>query len=159
MSFEEQLNEYIPFIRNFAKKFFKKPEDQEDLTQDVLLTAWKFQDKFKAGTNLKAWLGTITKRLAYNKTKTDKRFPLQLEIDDKSLTMLYTVRTEYDEEVVCAIDSISPLYKDPLMLQLEGFSYAEISKMMDLKIGTVMSRIYRAKKFLKKELGEYYART
>ena len=143
--------------------------DAEDLVQETYLRAFRSYDSFRDGTNLRAWLFRILTNTHINRYRAKKRRPDETELGDIDDFYLYRRlhnqgsrgRSAEDElmdllsegEVVTALESLPEAYRMAVLLaDVEGFAYKEIAEILDVPIGTVMSRLHRGRKALEKEL-------
>jgi len=146
--------------------------DAEDLVQETYLRAFRSYETFQAGTNLRAWLFRILTNTHINRYRAKQRRPEETELDDIEDLYLYRrLRPESDlsrsaeeqlmesfseAEVVAAVDALPESYRLPVLLaDVEGFRYKEIAEMLDIPVGTVMSRLHRGRKALQKALYEF----
>ena len=160
--FDSIIMPHVDAAYNLAHWLTHNAHDAEDVVQDALLRAFKFLEGFR-GTNSRAWLLTIVRNACYSwleknrKGASDTEFDEQLhgpelldmDVDANSLS-------KADEQMVRdAIDELPLEYREALVLrELEGMSYKEISEISKIPIGTVMSRIARARKALATRLGK-----
>jgi RNA polymerase sigma-70 factor (ECF subfamily) len=126
----------------------------EDLVQETMLRAWRSFHQFENGTNCKAWLFRI---LLNHWSATRKKIQLELAIDDDisqvHKAMQYPARQGAALDVVRAIDELSVNYRTALLLVIvEGFTSKESAEMLGVPIGTVMSRVNRARKIIRHKL-------
>ncbi len=145
--------------------------------QETYLRAYRGFEGFREGTNLKAWLYRILTNTFINTYRAKKRRPDQVELDDVEDFFLYrrlggleaadaarTTETEVlesipDSEVKEALESIPEQFRMAVILaDVEGFSYKEIAEILDVPIGTVMSRIHRGRRALQQKLWDYAER-
>lgn len=141
----------------------------DDLVQQTYERAWRAFDSFEPGTNIAAWLFTILKRLIANHYRSLGNQPQSTSIDDMSdWQELHTqtavphafssaetiaLETMPDSEVVAALQALPEQFRLPVYLaDAEGFSYKEISEMLDIPMGTVMSRLHRGRARLRESL-------
>lgn len=150
-----------------ALRLTRNAADADDLTQNALVKALRFHDKFKEGTYIKAWLLTILRNTFINEYRKRARTPLAVELSnadtaeaaippapvgDRVQDMLELL----DDEVRAAVDDLPRDFRDAvIMADLEEKSYKEIAEYMDCPIGTVMSRLYRGRKILRERLADY----
>lgn len=157
-----------------ALRMTRNPSDAEDLVQETYLRAYRGFGGFREGTNLKAWLYRILTNTFINQYRAKKRRPDQVDLDDVEDFYIFrrlggleaadasqTAETEAlesmpDDEVKQALESIPEQFRMAVILaDIEGFSYKEIADILDVPIGTVMSRIHRGRRQLQKLLWDY----
>lgn len=158
--FEKVFVEHVNILYNFALKLTKNQMDAEDLTEDTFLRAFRFFSKFREGTNVKSWLYKIMHNIFINNYRKAKREPETLEFKEEILEIQNVPQDFFskllDEEIQEALDSLPQEYKDAVILSdIEGFSYAEISGILNCPVGTVRSRLSRARKLLFDKLYNY----
>ena len=160
-----------------ALRMTRNPADAEDLVQETYLKAYRAYDRFEAGTNLKAWMYRILTNSYINRYRQKQRRPDESDLDDVEDLYLYRRvggldgaslgRSAEDElldsiaeaDVKNAIEALPEHYRLPVLLaDVEGFAYKEIAEILDVPIGTVMSRLHRGRKALQKELYEFAER-
>ena len=158
---------YMSALYSAALRMTRNPSDAEDLVQETYLRAYRGFPGFKEGTNLKAWLYKILTNTYINSYRAKKRRPEQVELDDvedfylyKRLGGLEAVEADRgpeaevldsipDETVKKALEDLPEQFRMAVLLaDVEGFSYKEIAEIMDVPIGTVMSRLHRGRKQL-----------
>ena len=166
--------EHMPSLYTAALRMTRNPADAEDLVQETYLKAYRSFDSFQEGTNLKAWLYKILTNTFINSYRARRRRPEQTELDDVEDLYLYrrlggleavaagrSAEEEVmdlftDAEVKDALESLPEQFRMAVLLaDVEGFSYKEIADIMDVPIGTVMSRIHRGRRALQKALYEF----
>jgi RNA polymerase sigma-70 factor (ECF subfamily) len=158
--FEEEA---MPFTQDLFRvaMFLKRNKDlAEDLVQETMMQAFKSFHRYKLGTNCKAWLTTIMYNTHYKQLKKQTRLKL---VEDKDELIAKTVPFEAsvperitDEDVLAALENVPQHFKEIVVLcDVESFSYKEIAAIMDIPIGTVMSRLHRGRKVLRNELAVY----
>ena len=157
-----------------ALRMTRNPADAEDLVQETYLRAYRGFEGFKEGTNLKAWLYRILTNTYINQYRAAKRRPDQVDLDDVEDLYLYrrlagngaslggpTPENEVldripDDAVKEALESLPEQFRMAVLLaDVEGFSYKEIAEIVDVPIGTVMSRLHRGRKLLQKRLWDF----
>lgn len=169
--------EYAPQLFSAAMRMARNAADAEDLVQETFLKAYRAYGTFEEGTNLKAWLYRILTNTYINKYRRDARRPNETDLGEVEDLYLYRrIGSEHSadaarsvEDVVLdglvesdikrAVEDLPETFRLPVLLaDLEGFSYKEIAEILDVPIGTVMSRLHRGRKALQKALWEF-ART
>ncbi|HSH58655.1 MAG TPA: sigma-70 family RNA polymerase sigma factor [Acidimicrobiales bacterium] len=169
--FTEQAMEHMPSLYGAALRMTRNAADAEDLVQETYLKAYRSWDSFQQGTNLKAWLYRILTNTFINNYRSKKRRPEQTEIEEVEDLYLYrrlggleaarVGRSAEDEvmelftdtDVKAAIEALPDQFRLAVLLaDVEGFSYKEIAEILDVPIGTVMSRLHRGRKGLQKAL-------
>ena len=173
-TFEAQAMEFMPSLYTAALRMTHNPADAEDLVQETYLKAYRGFGGFQEGTNLKAWLYKILTNTFINSYRAKKRRPDESDLEDVEDLYLYrrlgglegaTAGRSAEEEVLEhfteaevkeAIDSLPEQFRLAVLLgDVEGFSYKEIAEILDIPIGTVMSRLHRGRKALQKRLYEF----
>ncbi|MDQ1380057.1 MAG: polymerase sigma-70 factor, subfamily [Actinomycetota bacterium] len=176
-TFAEQAMPYMSALYAAALRMTRNPSDAEDLVQETFLRAYRGFGGFHEGTNLKAWLYKILTNTFINQYRAKKRRPDQVDLDDVEdfyifrrlggLEAAEATRTPEaevlegipDSEVKEALESIPEQFRMAVILaDVEGFSYKEIADILDVPIGTVMSRIHRGRRALQKKLWDYAER-
>jgi RNA polymerase sigma-70 factor, ECF subfamily len=172
--FERDAMEYAPQLFTAAMRMARNAADAEDLVQETYLKAYRAYGTFEEGTNLKAWLYRILTNTFINKYRRDARRPNETDLGDVEDLYLYKrIGSEHSadaarsvEDVVLdglvesdikrAVEDLPETFRIPVLLaDLEGFSYKEIADILDIPIGTVMSRLHRGRKALQKALWEF----
>lgn len=172
--FEETVFEYIDSLYSTALRLTRNQQDAEDLVQDACLKAYQYFFRFEQGTNFKAWIFKILMNTFINKYHKDVRTPPVVQFDkveyavedvlkDENRKTILTdsnlYKSVFDDEIVQAIELMPEDYRVAVLLcDIENFSYKEISDILDVPIGTVMSRISRGRKILQKSLIDYAGR-
>jgi RNA polymerase sigma-70 factor, ECF subfamily len=162
-AFADEALSYIDALYGTALRLTRRAQDAEDLVQDTYLKAFRASSQFARGTNLKAWLFTILHNTFRNMRRHDVRNPVDVNSetveqaadaagDDRTPEQLLT-RAALDAELQAALDSLPDAFRQAVWLRdVEEFSYAEIAGIVDVPIGTVMSRISRGRKMLHERL-------
>ncbi len=171
-NFEAEMFQHVDALYSKALKFTKNEGDAEDLVQDTFLKAYVGLDKFKKGTNARAWLFTILTNNFINKFRRKKKEREILGAEDirvvrENFHDMRNIELKQNPESLAVHNSISvetrtalnKLSKDfrlvVLLADLNDFSYKEIAAMLDCPVGTVMSRLFRGRTLLREELGQY----
>ena len=157
-------------LKTFAFHLTYREDEAEDLVQETYLKAHKFLDKYLEGTNAKAWLFKILKNAYINEFRKKSKRPNQVDYeevikyhdrDDKSNSGYTDLRDDIfgermGDEVTSAINSLPIDFRTVILLcDIEGFTYEEIAKIIDVPLGTVRSRLFRARNTLKEKLKPY----
>lgn len=171
--FEKEFLPHADALYTFAFHLTYKEEDAHDLVQDTYLKAYRFIDSYIAGTNAKAWLFKILKNTFINEYRRKSKEPNRVDIDDvaayqdvddASSVGSLDLREEVvqgliGDEVTKAVNELPIDFRTVILLcDVEGFSYEEIAKIVDIPVGTVRSRLHRARNLLK-DLLRNYAKT
>jgi RNA polymerase sigma-70 factor (ECF subfamily) len=167
--FEKDAMQYAPQLYSAALRMTRNPADAEDVVQETFLKAYRAYDSYTQGTNLKAWLYRILTNTYINKYRKQQRRPSEVELGELEDLYLYKrlgeasgatqsaeadmLDTFVDTDVIEALESLPESFRLPVLLaDVDGFSYKEIAEMLDIPIGTVMSRLHRGRKALQKKL-------
>jgi RNA polymerase sigma-70 factor (ECF subfamily) len=172
--FADLALEYMPALYSAALRMTRNPADAEDLVQETYLRAYRGFGGFTEGTNLRAWLYRILTNTYINTYRARQRRPEERELDDVEDLYIYrrlgaleeaiasrSAEEELmdvftDDEVRAAMDALPEAFRLAVYLaDVEGFSYKEIADILDIPIGTVMSRLHRGRKAMQKQLYEY----
>jgi RNA polymerase sigma factor (sigma-70 family) len=168
--FEEEFLPQIDALYTFAYHLTYNEDDANDLVQETYLKAFRFIDKYIEGTNAKAWLFKILKNAFINQYRKKSKQPTKVDYEevvnfhdeeDSSFSSYMDLREEMfqdmmGDEVTNAINALPVDFRVVILLcDVEGFTYEEISKIIDIPIGTVRSRLHRARNMLKEKLKEY----
>jgi RNA polymerase sigma-70 factor (ECF subfamily) len=171
--FTQSALSYIDSLYGMALRLSRRPADAEDLVQDTYLKAFRASGQFERGTNLKAWLFTILHNTFRNVRRHDGRNPVDVDsakveqavdraAEEQTPEQLLT-RATLDADLQAALDALPEAFRQAVWLRdVEEFSYAEIARMVDVPVGTVMSRISRGRRMLYDRLadkGEKMVRT
>lgn len=170
--FEEEFLPQIDALYNFAYHLTYSEEDANDLVQEAYMKAYRFINNYEVGTNAKAWLFRILKNAFINDYRKKNKQPTKVDYEeivnfhneeDTNFSSYDDLRTEmFDkmmgDEVTIAINSLPVDFRTVILLcDIEGFTYEEISKIINVPIGTVRSRLHRSRNMLKDKLKEYAA--
>ena len=170
-TFAEDAMPLMDALYSAAMRMTRNAADAEDLVQETYLKAFNAYERFETGTNLKAWMYRILTNSYINAYRKKQRRPDESDIDDIEDLYLYRrlggaesavlSRSAEDEllemfgedEVKLALEDLPEHYRMPILLaDVEGFAYKEIAEILDVPIGTVMSRLHRGRKQLQKRL-------
>ena len=161
--------EYASQLYSAALRMTRNPADAEDVVQETYLKAYRAYGTFKEGTNLKAWLYRILTNTYINRYRKLQRRPSEVELGELQDLYLFkrigessgaersteesVMESMVDEDIKAALESLPERFRMPVLLaDVEGFSYKEIAEILDVPIGTVMSRLHRGRKALQKKL-------
>jgi len=163
--FGNLATQYMDSFYNTALRMTGNEIEAQDLVQDACLRAYYFFDKFEKGTNFRAWLYKIIRNNYINKYRKESKMPQMLNANDVGLSGMISIAETpedrffdniLDDDVTSALDKLPDGFRITVILSdLEGFSYKEIAEILDCPIGTVMSRLYRGRTILRKNLYEY----
>jgi RNA polymerase sigma-70 factor (ECF subfamily) len=158
-AFAREALSYIDSLYGTALRLTRRTQDAEDLVQDTYLKAFRSAHQFQRGTNLKAWLFTILHNTFRNMRRHSGRSPIDVDSEavDRAaddLTGASTPeqmlsRATLDADLQSALDDLPEAFRQAVWLRdVEELSYAEIAQVLDVPIGTVMSRISRGRRAL-----------
>lgn len=170
--FQEEALPLLDSLYAGALRMTRNPADAEDLLQETMMRAYRAFGRFEAGTNIKAWLFRILTNAYINTYRKKQRQPTNVSQDEVEEFDLYQQLKDHDpnlkvtpetivldnlvdSDITDAIDDLPEQFRMAVVLSdVEGFSYAEMAEIMDVPIGTVMSRLHRGRKALQKRLWE-----
>lgn len=169
--FEQEFMPHIHSLYNAAYRFTMDEDDANDLVQDTYLKAFRFINSFQQGTNAKAWLFRILRNSFINDYRKKRKEPAKVdyqevetyynseEAEADNITTDLRVETLQEmigDEVANALNSLAVDFRTVIILaDIEGFTYEEMAKILNIPIGTVRSRLHRARNLLKDKLKEY----
>jgi len=168
--FEAEFLPHIDAMYNFAYRITFDEAAAKDLLQDTYYKAFRFIESFHQGTNAKAWLFRILKNSFINEFRKKNKEPSMIDYqdvetyynsDDVNEVITSDLRVEVlqdmiGDEVSNALNSLAVDFRIVIILcDLEGFTYEEMSKILDIPIGTVRSRLHRARNLLREKLKTY----
>ena len=158
-SFEEKIAQNLSPLYNFVFYLTRNREDAQDLVQEATLRAYRFFHRYRQGTNFKAWIFTIARNLFINEYRRRKKEPGKIPLGGESESFIQlpqniSVQEEIlIEQLKLAVDELPQELREAITLfYLEGFSYKDIAQIMDVPLGTVMSRLFTARQVLKKKM-------
>src|SRR5712692_2886239 len=150
-AFAEEALTHLDTLYRGALRLTRDPDSAQDLVQEAYLRALRYQHSYQAGTNMKAWLFAIMRNLFWDRFKGSRKEDVSL--DDVGEFVLDELAAS---EVVAAVEKLPPLHREVVLLvDVEGFSYKDAAQTLGVPIGTVMSRLHRARQQLQKSLYEY----
>ncbi|RNC83895.1 MAG: sigma-70 family RNA polymerase sigma factor [Balneola sp.] len=170
LQFNDEIIPHLDSLYNFGLRLTGDPSDTEDLVQDTIVKAFRFFDSYEKGTNAKAWLFRILKNSFINNYRKNQKKPQEVDYDEVS-SYYENVRAErtdttdlehlifrnlMDDNFTKALSKLPEDFRTVVLLcDVDGFTYEEISNMLDVPIGTIRSRLHRGRNLLKTELYEY----
>jgi RNA polymerase sigma-70 factor (ECF subfamily) len=168
--FEQEFFPYLKQLHGFAFHLANDEDEANDLVQDTFLKAYRFMDSFEPGTNTKAWLFRILKNTFINEYRRKANLPNHVSLDvtyhkddGEKYEDVVEVLDNLDyyqhligDEVAKAMGALQDDFREIIVLSdLEEFSYEEIAGILNIPVGTVRSRLFRARNALKEMLREY----
>ena len=168
--FETEALSFLDALYRTGLRMTRSEAEAEDLVQETYIKAYRHRDQFTPGTNLKAWLFRILTNTFINLYRRKAARPETTELDDVDESILYRhmrdvspgsaspdpeaelIDNTLSSEVKEALEALPEKFRTTVLLDVEGFSYKEIAQMLDIPIGTVMSRLHRGRKYLQKRL-------
>ena len=172
--FAEQAMVYMDQLYSAARRMTRNTADAEDLVQETYLRAYRGFGNFQEGTNLRAWLFRILTNAFINSYRSKQRKPKPVDLAEVEDLYLHQrlggdtkaalgasaedvlMETITESEIVDALESLPEEYRIAVLLaDVEGFAYKEIAEILDVPMGTVMSRLHRGRKTLQKRLLEF----
>jgi RNA polymerase sigma-70 factor (ECF subfamily) len=171
-AFANEAMQYAGQLYSAAMRMTRNQADAEDLVQETYLRAYRSYESFVEGTNLRAWLFRILTNTYINTYRAKQRRPQETELKDVEDLYLYRRISGVDQasrsaedtlfdlftddEVKAALEGLPESFRLPVLLaDVEDFSYKEIAEMLDIPMGTVMSRLHRGRKAMQKALVEF----
>ncbi len=170
--FEAAAMPFVDSLYSTAYRMTRNSEDAEDLVQETYMKAYKYYDKFQEGTNFKAWLFKILKNTFINAYRKKQQKPLEndfaeiedafeSQVSDQATGLLKSpeerlLENVLDEHIQRALESLPEDFRVAVLLaDLEDFSYKEIAEILNVPVGTVMSRLYRGRRLLEAAMLTY----
>ena len=166
--FEEEALALADQVYRVARGVSRSKEEAEDLMQETYARAFRSWQSYTPGTNLRAWLLRILTNLNIDRGRREQRSPStqpleegdyflynRLEADGGSDDETRIVERLSQDEIVQALSEVPHDFRDVLVLvDIGDFSYADAAQILDIPIGTVMSRLHRGRRILKKNLAD-----
>jgi RNA polymerase sigma factor (sigma-70 family) len=169
--FNGEFMPHIDAMYNFAYRLTNDEDDANDLVQDTYLKAFRFINSFQEGTNAKAWLFRILKNSFINDYRKKSKEPTKVDYQEVETVYNSVEDAEYESTTDLRLEAVQDLIGDEVAMALnglpvdfrtviilcdiEGFTYEEMAKILDIPIGTVRSRLHRARNLLKEKLRSY----
>ncbi|MDR0659940.1 MAG: RNA polymerase sigma factor [Prevotellaceae bacterium] len=160
-TFQAELMNLHPNLERFAVSLTSNSEDAKDLAQETILKALIYWEKYQNNTNLKAWAFTIMKNTFINSYRKTIKHGMVLDGSDNqylmnnSQTWLTPESDIIQDEVYYKISKLEPEFRIPFQMHTLGYKYKEIAEKLNLKIGTVKSRIFFSRQKLIEALKDY----
>jgi RNA polymerase sigma-70 factor (ECF subfamily) len=171
-AFAQEAMQYAPQLFSGAMRMTRNRSDAEDLVQETYLRAYRSYATFEEGTNLRAWLFRIMTNTFINSYRSKQRRVQETEMNDIDDLYLYRriagsdvasrsaedtmFELFTDDEVKAALEDLPEQFRLPVLLaDVEDFSYKEIAEILDIPMGTVMSRLHRGRKAMQKALADF----
>jgi RNA polymerase sigma-70 factor (ECF subfamily) len=166
-SFEREALVHLDALYRVALRLSGNPADADDLVQETVLKAYRAWDQYERGTNAKGWLLTILRNSFINEYRRRTRHPETVDLDTiEPFAVFGDIQEEdpqgaffdkiVDDEVLRAIDALPEVFRETVVLSdVEGMSYQEIARILDVPVGTVKSRLFRARQMLQGKLYDY----
>lgn len=164
--FAGEVLTYLTPLYATALRLARNPADAEDLVQDTVVKAFRFSAKYQRGTNLKAWLYTILHNTWRNRVRGEARSPVDVDSDlveeaaqqreggaPVETPERLLLQGTLDPDLQAALDALPEAFRQAVWLRdVEEFSYGEMAAMLEVPIGTIMSRISRGRRLLYERL-------
>lgn len=166
-SFEREALVHLDSLYRVALRLTGNPAEADDLVQETMLKAYRAWHQFERGTNAKGWLLTILRHAFINEYRRRTRHPETVDIDAiEPFSVFQEVQDDdpqgtffdriVDDEVLRAIDTLPEQFRETVVLSdVEGLSYEEIARVLEVPVGTVKSRLFRARRLLQQKLYDY----
>ena len=166
-AFEREALPHLDTVYRVALRFTGDPTRAQDLVQDTMLKAYRSWHRYEPGTNVRAWLLTILRNTFINEYRKEKQRGPTVDISTAETFSLFDAVQEddpegkffnqiVDEEVLRAIDALPDEFRETLTLSdVEGMTYQEIADITGAPVGTVKSRLFRARRALQRKLYDY----
>jgi RNA polymerase sigma-70 factor, ECF subfamily len=166
-SFEEEALPHLDAVYRVALRLSGNETQAEDLTQETMMKAYRSWSQYREGTNARAWLLTILRNTFINEYRRTRRMGPTVDVTEvESFTVFRNVQEVdpegrffdeiVDDDVLRAIDALPEEFRETLVLSdIEGLPYAEIAKITEVPVGTVKSRLFRARQALQAQLYDY----
>jgi len=166
-AFEKEALVHLDALYRVALRLTGNPSDADDLVQETMLKAYRSWEQYQPGTNAKGWLLTILRNSFINEYRRRTRHPETVDVDTiEPFAVFNDIQEEdpqgaffdkiVDDEVLRAIDTLPEAFRETVVLSdVEGMSYQEIGKILDIPVGTVKSRLFRARQMLQAKLYDY----
>jgi RNA polymerase sigma-70 factor (ECF subfamily) len=166
-NYETEVLPHLDVLYRVARRLTGETADAEDLVQETLLKALRGWDGFRPGSNARAWLLTILRNAFINTYRRRRREPVAMDLDavDRHAVVRDVAAADpeadfftriVDDTLLRAVDALPEEFREALVLSdLEGLPYGEIAEVLGVPIGTVKSRLFRARRQLQKVLRDH----
>ena len=170
--FSSLLQPHLPALKSTAMRLARRSADAEDLLQESFFKAYRSLDQFQKNTNFRAWIFRILVNTYITSYRKKSRQPQKISYDDLEEHILYknileealpnmeermqSGQMDFDDDILVALNRLPQPFRLVILLcDVEGFSYNEIAQIIGCPLGTVMSRLYRGRKLLQRQLWGY----
>lgn len=166
-AFEREALPHLDSVYRVALRLSGNEAQAEDLTQETMLKAYRAWHQYEEGTNVRAWLLTILRHTFINEYRKAQRAGPTVDVTElEKFTVFHEIQESdpegrffdqlVDDDIIEAIDRLPDEFRETLILSdVEGLPYAEIARVTDVPVGTVKSRLYRARQAMQRELYDY----
>lgn len=166
-AFEAEALPHLDTVYRVALRLAGDETQAEDLVQETMLKAYRSWHQYRPGTNVRAWLLTIVRHTFINEYRKRRRAGTEIDVSQVEAFTVFPEVQEVDpeghffdqivdDEVLRAIDALPDEFREALILSdVEGLAYAEIAQVTEVPVGTVKSRLFRARQALQRELYDY----
>ncbi len=166
-NFEREAIPHLDLLYGYGLRLTGDSQQAEDLVQNAMLKAYRSWHQYQMGTNVRAWLMTILRNCFINEYRKASRAGVHIDVDEiERITVLDDDEKSdpenlffdqiVDDEILRAIDELPHDFRETLVLSdMESLSYAEIAEVTSVPVGTVKSRLFRARHALRRKLSGY----
>lgn len=166
-AFEEEALPHLDTVYRVAVRLAGDEAQAEDLVQETMLKAFRSWHQYRPGTNVRAWLLTILRHTFINEYRRRKKVVAEIDVSEVEAWTVFPEVQEVDpegeffdrivdEEVLRAISALPDEFRETLTLSdVKGLTYAEIAEITEVPVGTVKSRLFRARQALQRQLYDY----
>jgi RNA polymerase sigma-70 factor, ECF subfamily len=166
-AFDQEILPHLDLLYRVGLRYTGEPAKAEDLVQDTMLKAYRSWDRFQPGTSARAWLLAILRNTFINLYRREKREPIALELEKLELQPGAGPAEEddpegaffdqiVDERILKALDTLPAEFREVMVLSdVEGLPYGEIAQALEIPVGTVKSRLFRARKLMQRDLYQH----
>lgn len=165
-SFEAEILVHLPAVYRMARRLTRQTADAADLAQDAMLRAYRAFDTYTPGTNGRAWMLKVVYSVFVNDYRRARRDPIQVPIEDLEARFGIELAAPpetgpeavalSEPEIEAALDELPEAFRLTVMLvDIEGLTYEEAALSLDCEIGTIRSRLFRARRLLAVRLEQF----